>query len=403
MEERGIDLVVHGFADPRDKERQREFFQYSMDEGKFREIPYYSKLSTTDVIRRIQEYGNTIDEGTNCKDQASNQSMKKAVNPNWFGAALAAATKKSPDIPHSPFPLELRKVIEPHLRKSTKKRADALNAIREATGSRMYDVIMTQFQNSKCSEEGVFYFDTKHYELREAFKTSCGLPSKIDLAQIHTHGGSSIKADMMTSFRSDPSYFQAVYDHFVRSVCAPLVASMAKEHGNGNDHIDEIYYQSFPCVRVVRPGEFSIGPHADCAYGHHPCSINFYVPLTQIGGSASLYLESKPGSEDWHPIEGNYGVVKHFAGAICSHWTPENHGDTTRVSFDFRLIHGSLFHALKCGGSKLGGVKDVYRLKEGYYSCCRAPEEKASETIWTREGQLLPPDGRVGFPWTKAK
>ncbi|EED91199.1 predicted protein, partial [Thalassiosira pseudonana CCMP1335] len=99
-------------------------------------------------------------------------------------------------------------------------------------------------------------------------------------------------------------------------------------------------YQAFPCVRVVRPGEFSIGPHADSAYGHHPCSINFYLPLTQIGGSASLFLESHPGSEDWHPIEGSYGIVKHFAGAICAHWTPENHGDFTRVSLDFRIIPG---------------------------------------------------------------
>mmetsp|Transcript_6444 Transcript_6444/g.12933 ORF Transcript_6444/g.12933 Transcript_6444/m.12933 type:complete len:885 (-) Transcript_6444:27-2681(-) len=404
MEEWGVDLVVHGFADPRDKERQREFFQYTMDEGKFQEIQYYSKLSTTDIIQRIQsEYGSSLVDGTACKEQASNQSMKNAANPKWFGTALAAATQKSADIPHSPFPLELRNVIEPQLRKSTKKRADALNAIREATGPRIYDDIMSQFQNSKFAEEGMIHFDTEQCKLREAFIKSCSLPSKIDLSQIHNHCGSSIKEEMMISFRSDPSYFQAVYDHFVRSVCAPFVASMAKEYGNENDPIDEIYYQSFPCVRVVQPGEFSIGPHADCAYGHHPCSLNFYVPLTQIGGSASLYLESKPGSEDWRPIEGNYGTIKHFAGAICSHWTPENHGDYTRVSLDFRLIYGSVFHALKCGGSKLGGVKDVYRLKEGYYSCCRAPEEDASDIIWTREGPLLPPDGRVGFPWTKTK
>jgi hypothetical protein len=60
----------------------------------------------------------------------------------------------------------------------------------------------------------------------------------------------------------------------------------------------------------------------DVTYGHHPCSVNFYVPLTSIGGSSALHLESAPGREDWHPITGEYGeVVKHFAGGICNHWT----------------------------------------------------------------------------------
>ena len=56
-----------------------------------------------------------------------------------------------------------------------------------------------------------------------------------------------------------------------------------------------------------------------------------------------------------------------------------------------------MYHALKCGG-KSGGVRDVYRQKEGYYSrCCLSGVE------WTREGPLQTPDARFGFPWTKFK
>ena len=51
-----------------------------------------------------------------------------------------------------------------------------------------------------------------------------------------------------------------------------------------DDDEDVVYYQAFPCVRVVTPGAFSIGPHCDASYGHHPCSVNFYVPLTDIVG-----------------------------------------------------------------------------------------------------------------------
>ena len=122
-----------------------------------------------------------------------------------------------------------------------------------------------------------------------------------------------------------------------------------------------------------------------------------YVPLTTIGGTSSLHLESTPGAEDWHPIEGEYGTtVKRFAGAICAHWTTENKTTKTRVSFDFRMIPGPLFQVLKCGGNIPGGQIDVYRKESGYYSSCVQDENG----IWTREGHLLRPDSRVGYPWT---
>ncbi|KAL7538270.1 hypothetical protein ACHAXR_009528 [Thalassiosira sp. AJA248-18] len=395
MKEWDIDLVVHGFADPKDKDRQREFFQVAMDKGKFEEIEYYSQLSTTDIIRRIRADGLTEKPKTHAEN--SQAPKINGINPKWFGAALSAATAKSPYIPYDPFPLDLRCVIEEQLRKATKKRQDALNAIRDATGMSLYDETLAMFKNHKCSKEGVFDFDTRTFELREKFLQSCRLSSDFDLSQLHKCTEPNFKDEMLFSFARDRHHFQEAYDEFVRSVCCPYVASLSDQP------LDEIYYQSFPCVRVVRPGDFSIGPHADVSYGHHPCSINCYVPLTKIEGSASLFLESGPGSEDWHPIEAKkYGIVKHFAGATCAHWTPENNMDFTRVSLDFRLIPGPMFHALSCGGKQPGGVRDVYREKEGYYSrCCF--KKNGSVSGWDREGPLQIPDARFGFPWTKFK
>ena len=94
------------------------------------------------------------------------------------------------------------------------------------------------------------------------------------------------------------------------------------------------------------------------------------------------------------------GLVKHFAGAICTHWTTDNTTDRTRVSLDFRLIAGSHFEALKCGGSVDGGQTDVYRQKEGYYSCCRRKRLDDGTYTWERDGPLRTPDARCGFPWT---
>ena len=49
-----IDLVVHGFANDADKEKQKEFFAEIQENGYFQEIEYYSKTSTTDLINKIK-------------------------------------------------------------------------------------------------------------------------------------------------------------------------------------------------------------------------------------------------------------------------------------------------------------------------------------------------------------
>ena len=98
------------------------------------------------------------------------------------------------------------------------------------------------------------------------------------------------------------------------------------------------------------------------------------------------------------------GYIKHFSGGTCLHWTTENKTNYTRVSIDFRLIPGPMFHSLKCGGSYPGGKVDVYRRKTGYYSHCTIDDDKSSSSsskeVWKRSGELLVPDARNGFPWT---
>jgi hypothetical protein len=97
-----------------------------------------------------------------------------------------------------------------------------------------------------------------------------------------------------------PLQFQETFDNFVRKVCVPHMTTIYS--------CDEVYYQAIPCIRVVQPNKFSIGPHADVAYGHHPCLVNFYAPLTPIVGTSALFLESRLGAGDWHPIVGDIGT-----------------------------------------------------------------------------------------------
>jgi hypothetical protein len=214
--------------------------------------------------------------------------------------------------------------------------------------------------------------------------------------------------------------FQAVFLNFFLKVIAPHVQSITQS--------SRIYFQSFPCIRVVRPGEFSIGPHCDASYGFSQGNINFYVPLTKIFGTNSLILESTPGLEDWHTIELDYGSLKRFYGSQCSHFTAENTTDQTRISLDFRVIleeHWQEDH-------------DHFSSTPGYYASCKfvpfdskeggtcpplqsgagganletppqgldtsdSPISRDGDSmgLWVLEQEILEPDWRVGFPFEK--
>jgi hypothetical protein len=172
-------------------------------------------------------------------------------------------------------------------------------------------------------------------------------------------------------------------------------------------------------VRVVCPGDFSIAPHADTAYGHAAASFNFYIPLTPIcgqnGSSAALFLESRPGAEDWRPVTGDYGrTVRCFAGGLCLHWTAENQTAHTRVSLDVRCLPAALFDSNAHAGLGRAFIGD----KPGYFARCRKPRgvvgggvvegrvaASAGEPTgcWERVGPLLPPDERNGFPFSEKR
>ena len=315
MRAKGIDLVVHGFANDEDAKRQEEFFAIPIQAGKFKRISYFRGLSTTERLQRIRADADSDVSGENGSNKVNIISITEAdqetetseerpkdskpSKPQWFGAALAAATNNASSIPTDPFPLDLRQIIEPHIRKATKRREDSLEAIRIATGVSTYDATMLQFQHGLVKEAN-FHFDPAVHPLRDSFLQSTGLASDYDLTKLHMDPGA--KDTALFRLTQQSSHLQEAYDDFVLNVCAPRMASILD--------CDCIYYQAFPCVRMVQPDEFSIGPHADVAYGHHPCSVNFYVPLTEIGGSSALFLESRPGSEDWHPIKGEFGTFE---------------------------------------------------------------------------------------------
>jgi hypothetical protein len=348
--------------------------------------------------------------GPKGKSQAIAPCKAQMPQSQYFGTAVSIANDRQPVLrdglqPPAPAFAEL---IEPHISKARARRQAACDkavaflsdrgdssARRESatTAVPSYTKLAARFPGSLCDEADLS-FDTTRHKLKEAFCEATRLGEILkepkareicDLSQIHLQ--TDCKDAMLANLCSPSNsiVFQEEFDCFVRTCIAPTI--IATDPGK----IKGIYYQSFPCIRIIRPKDFSIGPHADVAYGHSPFSINVYIPLTDIYGTSSLYLESCPGLEDWHPIIGTYGDIKRFPGALSLHWTLENFTPHTRISLDFRVLPDYLYEH---GG--IGQGKDVFAT-QGYYSYCE-PDASVSAPF-VRHGGLCPPDFRCGFPF----
>ncbi|KAL7570532.1 hypothetical protein ACA910_004306 [Epithemia clementina (nom. ined.)] len=498
MDQHGIDLVVHGFANDEDVVKQADFFAAPLQRNQFQRIGYYPHVSTTDRIRYIQTLKDGDDDGVKRKGdgngsievggenstcnssnglidaghpvtsvevglgaggcnenlaqqqeryvRASPKQSGQQFKKEWFGAALAKATNYAPFLPTDPFPLSLRTIMEPHLEKARKNRSKALEEYAKTFMPRNGDsgengtkpitsnhTVVERFLASPLARardvawmnqmsaagplstrvNGGFPSAVEHAatDLRTAFLETVGLHPEFDLSQLHKqeagNGGVPMisKDQLMYNLTVNYAPFQDVYDEFVRCVCIPQMLeddtrwSAGPHRGDNWCRCDQeetvFYYQAFPCLRVIQPKEFSIGPHADIAYGHHPCCLNFYVPLTPLRddkNTSTVFFESRPGSEDWCPILGEYGSMKRFAGGLCLHWTTDNQTDETRVTLDFRIIVGSIYDAET---SIRHGVQDNYG--SDYFVCCR---KETNDGTWQRKDPLPKPNARMGFPWT---
>jgi ectoine hydroxylase-related dioxygenase (phytanoyl-CoA dioxygenase family) len=140
---------------------------------------------------------------------------------------------------------------------------------------------------------------------------------------------------------------------FVDEVIAPLLWA-EEEESNESAHtqsdrslggVHQVYYQDKPTLRVHMPGQSHVCTrHRDYSYKRQPTEINVWLPLTAVGGTNSLWVESEPGCEDFTPFETNgFGEAVLFWGNQCEHYTVQNTTDTTRVSLDFRVVRSDLY------------------------------------------------------------
>ena len=162
-------------------------------------------------------------------------------------------------------------------------------------------------------------------------------------------------------FRKPHAAFTEAYLRLLRECILPHIGDASG-----------MLFQKRPTFRchVHGGGEATGCMHKDVDNGHPATEVNFWLPLTTVFGSNSLFAESAPGKGDFAPFCLGYGEIQRFWGAECMHHTLPNESGATRVSVDFRVVPRCIFVA-PADGAGTGATPgkqahDPYRLGEFY-------------------------------------
>lgn len=200
-------------------------------------------------------------------------------------------------------------------------------------------------------------FDTSRFTFREAVLacldiSSSGEDGSAVLEALRVTAESARKLSKRTGNRGPSTYyiqqwqtgmhgpskrggeFKKVYLDYLREVVLPHIGDPRG-----------IVFQRDPTFRchLAHGGEATGRRHNDSQYGHHRNELNFWLPITRAHASNSLYSESRPGAQDFEPLELEYGQCQRFWGAQCVHYTQPNETEITRISLDFRVVPRSCY------------------------------------------------------------
>jgi len=142
--------------------------------------------------------------------------------------------------------------------------------------------------------------------------------------------------------------FLCLFDRFLEEVVLPHFKQ--RLHSVGATRPNEaitFYYQRPPTLRMQPgPARAFVKAHDDAEYGHQNGELNFWLPLTSHKKTGvDLWVESKHGAGDYHPVGANFGEVFSFHGSTCRHYVNANHSLWTRMSLDFRVGVSGFFDA----------------------------------------------------------
>lgn len=184
-------------------------------------------------------------------------------------------------------------------------------------------------------------YSTTKFAFYELIKKSLNVDS---LSKIHNeskfiyHTKFKRENDQSTHFHqlfynlSRESVFQKTYKMFISEVIKPMM-------GGG-----EVVFQKIPTFRLHFPGNIAVGEYhrdrnyRDPEWAKKVRELNFFLPLTDAYETNTIWVESEEGKEDFFPINAKYGQVVMWDGSNLLHGNKTNIENTTRISFDFRVM-----------------------------------------------------------------
>ena len=192
----------------------------------------------------------------------------------------------------------------------------------------------------------IIRYDIKKYPFREAV-ADCLNCSVEHLEEIHLHSERYERftehTDQDTSFHkafygnanNEESSFTQLYKKFIRK-------EVSEQMGK------DIVYQKYPTFRIHLPQNLGVGGwHKDRDYNHGTNEVNFWLPVTKTWGTNTIWCESEEDKGDFKPINLEYGQFLIFDGANLTHGNKVNETDSTRISFDFRIVKKDKFVSRK--------------------------------------------------------
>jgi len=292
---------------------------------------------------------------------------------------------------------ELRKAMEPHLRKARLQREQSRSTRHHNCAASIASSMGVPY--TALRQERPFLFDEHTFPLHTVLADTLNVK---DLSQVHTIDESVLLTPLLN--REKRHTFHAAYDGFVTSFCVPLLHSMAISKKILQHSATErvMYrYQAFPTIQISRPGESAISsPTCDSIEGHSVGCLTFHIPLTPSEGTNAMFIESHPGKEDWHPLRAkSVGLGYLIDGARCLQFDLENTTSYSRVSLMFRI----LIHREQVQDGSLCPIallRDKFSTTGGtYYDEAVIDARRTHAVVKAHHDGLLPPDPQVGFPF----
>tara|TARA_Y100000361_G_C11125218_1_gene325514 strand:- start:168 stop:791 length:624 start_codon:yes stop_codon:yes gene_type:complete len=178
-------------------------------------------------------------------------------------------------------------------------------------------------------------YDTEKYPFRKIIQSIYNEPLEnlnedLDVVNEHTDQDSDFHK-MYYNFIENTKFYET-YKNFIKEVIYPIFN-------------EEILYQAIPTIRFHLPGNLGVGAfHRDSEYSHSTHEKNIFLPVTKAFGNNTIWAESEYNKKDYSPMDTNYGEFYLWDGANLLHGNKLNDTNSTRVSFDFRILPRSKYN-----------------------------------------------------------